>query len=301
MNEKAVVLMATYNGAKYLREQIDSILNQTYNNILLVIRDDMSTDDTINIINEYKMNNDNIFLIETSRKLGYPACFYDLTDKAPEASYYFFADQDDVWHPKKVERAINVLNNIKESCKVYYSDYWICDDELNKISRSPNVKRDYKLFNSIFETCGIEFTMCLDKKALDLLNMYKPPKLDCRGIWMSMLFSAKARIVYDKVATAKWRRHRSTVTQNEMSDWGLLKYRIKTFIKNDGLNKYRSYICEFKDVVYFDLLEKDKKVIDIFSNTNYLFAYRKIFYPHRLRSNIKDEIMLRGMFILGRL
>lgn len=67
-NKKVLILMSTYNGEKYLSEQIESLLNQTYKNIKILIRDDGSKDNTVNIVKEFQKNHDNITLIEGKNK-----------------------------------------------------------------------------------------------------------------------------------------------------------------------------------------------------------------------------------------
>ena len=99
MNEKVDVLMATYNGEKYLKEQIDSILNQTYQNIHLIISDDCSTDGTRNILKEYE-ENEKITVFYQENNQGYVKNFEFLL-KQVSSELYMFADQDDFWLPEK--------------------------------------------------------------------------------------------------------------------------------------------------------------------------------------------------------
>lgn len=109
---KVAVLLSTYNGSKYIKEQIDSILSQEGVNIDIYIRDDGSTDETVNIIYEYKSNN--IFLTE-GKNIGVGNSFMELLYSVPEIyDYYAFADQDDIWSEKKIRIAIEVLQKNKK-------------------------------------------------------------------------------------------------------------------------------------------------------------------------------------------
>ena len=103
MKEKIDVLLATYNGEKYLKEQIDSILNQTYQNIHLIISDDCSKDETQKILKEYKEKDDRITVYIQEQNLGYIKNFEFLLEKV-ESDYYMLSDQDDVWLPEKIEK-----------------------------------------------------------------------------------------------------------------------------------------------------------------------------------------------------
>ena len=101
--------MSTYNGEKYLREQIDSILNQDYPEISLLIRDDGSTDGTVDILKEYAQKYRDIDYY-VGENLGVQNSFFDLMKRADKRAYYYaFADQDDVWLPGKIKRAIELL------------------------------------------------------------------------------------------------------------------------------------------------------------------------------------------------
>ena len=99
------VLMSTYNGAAFLKEQLDSILNQTYSDFVLYIRDDNSTDDTFEILSNY--DDPRIRLIR-GLNLGPAGSFFALLQEAlkMQADYLFFSDQDDVWFPGKLERML---------------------------------------------------------------------------------------------------------------------------------------------------------------------------------------------------
>lgn len=82
MEKKVSVVMCTYNGAKYIREQLDSIINQTYPIFEIIIQDDCSTDDTVDIIREYTETHSNIRLFQNEKSLGINRNFFSVMDKA---------------------------------------------------------------------------------------------------------------------------------------------------------------------------------------------------------------------------
>jgi glycosyltransferase involved in cell wall biosynthesis len=104
------ILMATYNGEKYIRQQLDSILSQTYEQWLLYIRDDGSTDNTVEIINNYiKKYPDKIILINDEKKgLGAKLNFGE-TMKFSKNDYTMFVDQDDVWMNYKISKSLDIM------------------------------------------------------------------------------------------------------------------------------------------------------------------------------------------------
>ena len=112
MDSKIEILMATYNGEKYIREQIDSIISQTYSNWTLLIRDDVSKDDTVKIIKEYEKKDKRIKLLEDNKgNLGFVKNFEELLKNSSE-DFIMFSDQDDYWLEDKIEKYINELKKI---------------------------------------------------------------------------------------------------------------------------------------------------------------------------------------------
>ena len=104
------VVMCTYNGAKYLREQLDSIISQTYPIYELIVQDDCSTDETVAIIKEYMETYSFIKLYVNEHNLGFNQNFKSATMKAT-GDYVAISDQDDVWFPEKLEKQVLAIGN----------------------------------------------------------------------------------------------------------------------------------------------------------------------------------------------
>ena len=119
------ILMATYNGARYLEEQLDSIINQTYQDWSLWIHDDGSKDNTLAILESYcQRYPDRINLMESQKKnLGAKGNFAFIYETVKEAEYYVFCDQDDIWNRDKLSRLISVMNaeDIREPALIYHN------------------------------------------------------------------------------------------------------------------------------------------------------------------------------------
>ena len=129
---RVLVLMATYNGENYLEEQIDSILSQEGVDVSLWISDDCSSDSTYEICQKYAMNNTNIRIRQNSSNKRVARNFMDMVYEA-EASrfdYYAFSDQDDVWLPQKLSRAIEYIEESGPGPRLYYSDVLDVDVDL---------------------------------------------------------------------------------------------------------------------------------------------------------------------------
>ena len=106
MTPKIEILMATYNGETYIREQIDSIINQTYKNWILLVRDDNSKDNTVSIIEEYEKKDSRIRLLRDKKgNLGFVRNFEELMANSLE-DFIMFSDQDDYWIENRIEKYI---------------------------------------------------------------------------------------------------------------------------------------------------------------------------------------------------
>ena len=127
---KVQVLMSTYNGERFLREQMESLLQQTYENLEILIRDDGSKDGTCEILKEYGERYSNIKVYYESN-VGVIKSFFELLKKS-EAAYIAFCDQDDVWLAEKIERAVEILKN-QQAPALYCSNKILTDESLTSL------------------------------------------------------------------------------------------------------------------------------------------------------------------------
>lgn len=140
---KVAILMASYNGERYICEQIDSITSQTYSNWVLYINDDGSTDGTIDIIKEYiSKYPDKICLsYNDSGKCGATGNFADLFQKVPQADWYVLCDQDDIWPNDRLEKMLQkaVTEGVSDNSDIpaiVYGRAQVVDENLNKLGNS---------------------------------------------------------------------------------------------------------------------------------------------------------------------
>ena len=136
---KIAILMATYNGGLYLKEQIDSIINQSYNNWTLYIRDDGSTDNTISIIREYTQKDERIKIVEDEKKHRGPAMSFLFLTENVDSDLYMFCDQDDVWLEDKIKTTLDKylgISNHDSLPVIIHSDVSVVDENLNMMAQS---------------------------------------------------------------------------------------------------------------------------------------------------------------------
>ena len=130
MEEKVDILLATYNGEKYVAEQIESILNQTYKNFNLIISDDCSKDSTPDILKKYAEKDKRIILHLQLQNLGVVKNIEFLL-KQVNSELYMLSDQDDVWLKEKVEKSVETLK--RKNADLVFGDLEVVDQDLNTI------------------------------------------------------------------------------------------------------------------------------------------------------------------------
>lgn len=129
MVKKVSVVLCTYNGEKYLSEQINSILNQTYPIYELIVQDDCSTDNTLNILINYTKRDSRVKIYTNMKTLGYDANFLDAYNKAT-GDYIASSDQDDIWKINKIEV---LMNSIGDNSLIFHDSILFNSDIYNPI------------------------------------------------------------------------------------------------------------------------------------------------------------------------
>lgn len=215
MNRVAVLLSA-YNGEKYLREQINSILDQKGVNLDLYIRDDGSSDNTVSVIKEYTHSHKNVIGYK-GKNLGVGNSFMRLLYKVPKQyDYYAFSDQDDYWLPDKLQKAIK---KIRENAGpvLYASNQTIVDHDMKETGKryDSDLSVDYRQIVSSNMISGC--TMVWNAQLSDLLSAdnRRPSSelLECRihDVWVALAAAVTGTIVYDSNSYILYRQHKDNV------------------------------------------------------------------------------------------
>lgn len=298
-DKKVAVIMSTYNGEKYVEDQLESILDQTYNNIEIVIRDDGSKDNTVNIIKEYQKKYSNIKLYE-GENLGFIKSFFELL-KLADADYYAYVDQDDVWLPSKIKLAVkslDKLDNSKPNMAFGNSDYY--DENMKFMSKGPRNKK-YSFLTALFACVTQGMTMTVNKKTRDMIIDNMPKSCFFHDWWTYLICIGMGNVAYDNETVVKYRRRKENATSEGQGYIRLLVWRVKNLIFKDGMQDIKQQMINFKDYYYYQLSEENQKIIKLFSNEEYSFknALKKAFYPKRIRNNLIDDFMIRIIFLMG--
>lgn len=257
-NFNIVVLMSTYNGARYIREQLDSIFSQDYKNIYLLVRDDGSIDSTCLVLEEYSKKQSNMHYYK-GKNMKPARSFMDLLKQAPDADYYAFADQDDVWLPNKLSKGIEALAS--HGGNLYHSNFQMTDADLNPIVTCPKpVIDDIGKAAVLYPATGC--TMILTKKLRDIVVSYEPQFIVMHDTWIfKVALATCGPVVFDNKSYILYRQHSGNVLGGKGADF-LTKWsrRIKAFLApertrwkemNELWSGYSTIMdTEIKEVVY---------------------------------------------------
>ncbi|WP_251575620.1 glycosyltransferase family 2 protein [Limosilactobacillus agrestimuris] len=209
--KKVTVLMSTYNGERYLRQQIETILKQQGIQVQLLVRDDGSTDRTLSILNEYQDNTQLHYYSGPNLKTA--RSFMQLIFDSPKSDYYAFSDQDDVWNKNKINRAISLLEENDHSIPMLYAgNFKMTDKDLNPISGGQHFTTQ-KFANAIVYSCCTGCTMVMNKKLRDILRIHPIPKhLLMHDDWIhKVCLAIGGKVVFDSKPMMFYRQHGNNV------------------------------------------------------------------------------------------
>lgn len=305
-NELISIAMTSYNGEKYIAEQLDSILTQTYDNFELIICDDCSKDSTVKIIKDYCGKDSRIKLYVNEKNLGFKKNFEKAISLC-KGEYIALSDQDDIWLPEHLEKLYKMIGNYTIAC-----DNALIIDEtgketgqiLNKLDAyeydPPGNNKMYSVLctRSVFPGSSMLIDGNYAKKMLPI-----PDYVEYHDAWLSCCACCINGLTYDFGISRKYRLHGKNVsleTHKKISLGKNIKQKLKTF-RQPYFNSRYLYCEELEKRFISDMPEDKKKIfleikdylhnrnkhIKIFSNILFLCRYYKYLY---YRNNYKEII-----------
>lgn len=259
------VLLSAYNGEKYIRQQLDSIFAQILPEgftLKVIVRDDGSTDGTLDILDEYCKKYDGLFTYYTGENLKPARSFWHLLKNCPQADFYAFSDQDDFWYSDKLKRAIESLQAEynQDIPLLYSSNVMVADAELNRIAVM-NAGKEYTdlghiLIYNLSNGCTQVFNNC----ARDEFVKYD---MDRNLVIMhdrlaDLITAMFGKIIYDDRPSMLYRQHGNNVCGEQ--SLGKIKSffkRVKRFFGSS--NSVRSDRARLFLKIYSDRLSEEQK------------------------------------------
>lgn len=292
------ILLSTYNGEKFIVEQIESLLNQTYENIQIYVRDDGSTDGTFAILQGYEKKNE-IKLI-CGKNLGFCGSFFELLRDVNEGDYWSFCDQDDIWNREKIERAVRFLEEYKGKRDIpllYYSYSRMIDENGTNLGVQEPPKNSLCFRRVLTGTFGVGFSMVINRQLRDAMLECDSSRVGSHDWLAGAVALGLGEVIIDDHISATYRRLESSVTRISFSK--RIEWFFKTF-RDGGEVKNRNK--EFSKIFYNRLSEKDRRYISLFDEEKYSLksSVIKCFYPKRWRPSMSSEVIMRILMFLGK-
>lgn len=284
---KVAILLSTFNGEKYLAEQIESLQKQTYRDWTLFIRDDGSIDQTHRIINDFCNADSRIHWINNSKQknCGVKASFLKLLAYA-KADFYMFCDQDDVWLPSKIEKTLATMAGSEFEPQLSFTDLKLVDSQLNPIGTGTVLQNvdvhhwitpESLFFDNVITGCTVMINEALKQIVLPV----DPSKIVMHDWYFSMVASQIGKIHFLNQPVILYRQHQN----NQV---GI----------NGGIISKLSKVKHFRKFKRQVLLQIQQGRISI-GKTNYVPSQHTIDFliiPKQSRSYLKAWIVFRSRF-----
>lgn len=298
-----VVIMSTYQGERYVREQMQSVLSQLPARGTVLVRDDGSTDRTVD---EIVALADPRITITTGRNLGFGPSFLTLLTLVPkDVDMVMLADQDDVWLPDKLQRAWEQLSPLDSKPGLYGSAQTFVDQDLRPLGRTPLLPRGPSFANALTENIIVGCTAALNRAALQLLQRAGVPSaVRFHDWWIYLVVSAFGVVVYDEEPALLYRQHGANVIGRHPGRVKRLQRAWKVIVRDDWVGSLLSQIHAFFGH-YGELLSSHDRSLITQHFANYKNAavprWAGVFSLHRRHQSLIDDVVVRCLLALRKM
>lgn len=296
--DSVLILMSTYNGERYLEEQINSLLNQRDVDIQILVRDDGSTDKTTDILNDYQKKG--LLKWYTGDNLRPAKSFMDLVYHAPDYEYYAFCDQDDYWEEDKLNIALEWLKKqTQEVPALYYGRPRLVDQNLSEIHNPETTLHRMLTFreaiiNSNATGCTMVFNAALMKKVQEK----RPNYIAMHDGWFhKVCLISGGKVYFDEDVHILYRQHGKNVIGIDGSMLGKLKKHIRS-LKNKECIRSRT-ISSLLDCYGDQMNREDYELSEMVAYYRHDFKKKlKLLTDKRIRTSYKKRNLLFKIAVL---
>jgi len=278
-----------------------SLLDQDYPNVEILVRDDGSTDETINVLQEYStLSNVKIF---HGQHIGAVRSFFKLLElSSSQAAYFAFCDQDDIWKKDKISHAIEMLSAQKNHRPLLYCGRLkIVDEHLSFRGLSKVPSRGPSFENALVENVAGGCTAVFNAHVRDLIAGSIPCSALMHDWWLYLVVSAFGKIVFDKEPKILYRLHPNNLMGIKMSFTSAWSDRIQRFRKNRNLHLIYEQVVEFRKIYGSYLDDRTKRIIDEFTSQRRSFTDRikYAFLGGAYRQSMIDNLIFKFLIALN--
>ena len=258
-----LVLMSSFNGDRYLEEQLESLFQQKDVNVKILVRDDGSTDQTQEILKKYEKKR--MLNWYAGQNIGWRKSFMHLALNAPDCEYYAFCDQDDVWLPNKLSAAIAELEKKDESrMLLYFSNliFWR-NGEKKGLIKPAHLK--YSRCSCAYQNQAVGCTIVFNRKLLEFVKRRPFENVYAHDFWFFQTAVFFGNVVYDSNAYILYRQHERNQLGAKKGFFSAWNRRFHNFFKKETIS--RSQNAEnFLNIYKKDLSSEDYKIFGKVAN-----------------------------------
>lgn len=286
------ILVATYNGEKYIATQLHSLLSQSYSDIKIIVHDDGSQDKTVDIIDNIAKMDNRIVLIKDNVHCGGAGKNFMYLLKYSTADYVMFCDQDDLWFDNKVEIMLKQINKGNSNIPlVVYSNSYIWYPEVGidgtLMPTRPISLRDFLFLNSGIQGCASIFNSCMREELLKWTG-----ELSMHDHVLQLIGLSFGKIKYIESALMLYRRHLDSVTGRMEVKISLknrlIKNRQLPVVSIDHFNTVKQFFAIYKD----SLDECDNVIIKEYLLMKEYNLFGRLLSALKFRFRIFDSLLL---------
>ena len=263
------IIMSTYNGEKYVVQQLDSIFQSKKTEIGLYVRDDGSKDRTVEILKEYGIEHNVQIEINLGQNVGSAKSFLAALRDCPKANYYAFCDQDDVWIDGKLSAAVEQIGKTDQPV-LWCSDYQVTDSELNVMIPSALKQPVQDSMRAVFYNNVPGCTMVFNWALMQELRKVNISNIRMHDIMAINVALITGKVIFDKTPYVLYRQHGDNVLgyghkKIQIGKW--IKEKLE-LIRNKEDYSTAEYAKAVLNVFENQMNESEKKEYELISKMN---------------------------------
>lgn len=299
---RVCILLSTYNGQRYLGELLQSISSQDYENWLLYVRDDGSTDDSLSILKEAQRQDSRI-LVNPEENVGIVESFLRLLAVDVEADIFALCDQDDIWYRHKLSCVVEAWcssDNAKPT--LFVSSFDRVDRSgrplsTRKVSKSPSFP------NSLVENIGPGCCMALNRVGRELVVKRDPDvqRIRMHDAWIYSIISGHGKVVYDRRKLIAYRQHGSNAVGSARGYRRLIKriFRVRRRSRDRLLLQARELLAQYRLTLPSEEIAVLRRFVVEAGSSSIRVRLKYVWSGEAARRNWLDNVIFRVFLLCG--
>lgn len=297
------ILLSTYNGEKYLDDQLHSLRLQKNICSFLIIRDDGSSDSTISIIEKWQQRYPDWILLVKGKNIGFVSSFTELLrtalKKFPHIQYFSFCDQDDVWLEDKLSTAVNYLSKYSDDLPtLYFSNLTVVDTNLNKICLFWN-QYEVRLskHGALVQNFAPGCTEVFNRKAAEAYITHYPKCVLFHDYLMFQICTFLGQVIYDPSSHILYRQHGNNQVGKKTRFQRYIAFLKKPMSKGTCLQYVEAFCEAYKSELSIDDLLIICKLLNY--KNDFLCRLSLIFDRKIKFTNLESNLLLKLKVLMG--